>query len=402
MFCGLCFAVDCIKGQAYQKEFFMWDVNIPDQNVFYALGMMSGTSLDGIDAALIHSDGIKIFESLGNWFIPYPSDFKTALNDLVKSIAKQGSIEGFEQKIQAQSRKIGALHQNFLKQIIADTENKKHKIDLIGIHGQTIYHAPEEKMTLQIGEFSSLKTLIPCPIINQFRVDDVQAGGQGAPLIPIYHQALANEILPDENIIFINIGGVANLTYIASGQDPVAFDTGPGNTLMDQFCKIHFDCEYDENGTYAQQGIYNATLIQKWLSHPFFHLPAPKSLDRSAFDYLIEPKEQIHNHLRNLLEFTVQSINYGISHTLRSFIAHNKHIKIIVGGGGAKNNFLMNRLQETLPYPVLSADQIGLNSDFIEAEAFAYLAIRKIKNMPSTFPYTTGANFPVICGQYVL
>lgn len=349
-------------------------------------GFMSGTSLDGLDAAVIETDGINISKVVETLYLPYPAEFQKELKSIL------GSRELSPDIIKV-IRKLMDFH------IRAFFSLKHHKyIELVGIHGQTIFHVPKQgfhpAQSWQAADPEYLQEAIQKPIVYDFRSDDIRQFGEGAPLVPIHHLALfKNHPKP---LAVVNIGGVANLTWIES-EDPEllqAGDTGPGNALMNDFTMLRIGQPYDENGTLAKQGNVREDILEKWLSHPYFARPFPKSLDRDTFAFVKEDLRgiSIEDGLRTLLEFTAQSIIQSIP---------GKPEEMYISGGGSKNAFLMQRLQNLCELPVYPIEKAGFSSDFIEAEAFAYLAARVIKNLPTSFPKTTGVKHPT-CGGTLL
>jgi len=264
-------------------------------------------------------------------------------------------------------------------------------VDLIGFHGQTISHAPAIGHTCQIGDGALLAAMTGIKVVNDFRTADVRAGGQGAPLVPVYHQALGSKL--DKPVVFLNIGGVANVTYVGKDGELIAFDTGPGNALIDDWMLRKSGHKFDAEGKIALSGKVDRVLLNKLLSHPFFSVPAPKSLDRNAFVSQAWESLSLADGTATLAAFTVHSIVESFKHF------PSPPQQFIVAGGGRHNQFLMQQLQQQLKVPVSSIDALGLDGDAIEAEAFAYLAVRSIKGLPISFPTTTGVPEPMTGGR---
>ena len=332
----------------------------------WTLGLMSGTSLDGIDAALILTDGINVIDKGDSLYLPYPLDFQDRLRSMLgQKIAPQSLIDEST---------------NFHIKAAQDLLNQtKHDVKLIGYHGQTIYHAPPE--TIQIGDAQALFKVTGIPVVYDFRTADCVAGGQGAPLVAIYHQAIINDNQPT---VVINIGGVANLTYI---QDDtlIAGDIGPGNALINDVMMRDFGKPYDHNGFIALANQPDKDVLSRWLTDPYFTTGFPKSLDRDHFSK--NTLDLSHETaIATLTVFTIETIKQSFK-LLPKFPK-----KIYLCGGGANNQALVQGLQ---PCDILK------DSDMIEAQAFAYLAVRVLRNLPTSFPMTTGCHTRV-CGGRVL
>lgn len=334
----------------------------------WALGLMSGTSLDGIDAALVLTDGERIYEIGESLYLPYESQFQELLRTQLGRRFPDPSVA------QASTQ----LHIEAVHKLLNMTTKP---IKLIGYHGQTTFHAPP--ITVQMGEGATLAQATGVPVVYDFRTADCQAGGQGAPLVPVYHQALcAGQAQP---LVLINIGGVANLTYI-NDNILIAGDTGPGNALINDVMSRDFSRCFDEDGLIALTSTVNQEVLARWLQHPYFAQPFPKSLDRNHFRPFIEELQGA-EAVATLTALTASSILGALK--LLPQLPH----KLYICGGGAKNKTLMHWLGphvESLP-----------NSDMIEAQAFAFLAVRVLRGLPTSFPMTTGCEKPVCGGQIV-
>jgi anhydro-N-acetylmuramic acid kinase len=288
-------------------------------------------------------------------------------------------------------RTLTIAHAEAVRKLLETLNIPPQDIDLIGFHGQTISHAPEKGHTCQIGDGALLASMTGIKVVNDFRTADVRAGGQGAPLVPIYHQALGSTL--DKPVVFLNIGGVANVTYVGKGRELIAFDTGPGNALIDDWMLRKSGQNFDAGGTLALSGKIDAPLLKTLLSHPFFSSPVPKSLDRNAFVSQAWEGLSPADGAATLAAFTVHSIAEAFKHF------PSPPQQLIVAGGGRHNQFLMQQLQQHLNVMVSSIDALGLDGDAIEAEAFAYLAVRSIKGLPISFPTTTGVPEPMTGGR---
>ncbi|MBX3458120.1 MAG: anhydro-N-acetylmuramic acid kinase [Candidatus Paracaedibacteraceae bacterium] len=331
----------------------------------WAMGLMSGTSLDGVDAALILTDGITVYDTAESIYIPYPSNFQDRLRSVLgKETASPSLIQESTQ-----------FHIQAIRELLYET---KHKVELIGYHGQTIYHAPPK--TVQIGNAQTIFDEVNVPVVYDFRTQDCLNDGQGAPLVPIFHKALVQNL--HEPTVVINIGGVANLTYI-DDDTLIAGDIGPGNALINDVMVRDFAKPYDENGVLAAANPVNQSALDLWLRDPYFDRIFPKSLDRdhfSSFKNVLSGGEAV----ATLTELTIQSI-------LNSFSRLPKKPKYVyLCGGGAKNQTIASGL---MPCITLK------DSDMIEAQAFAYLAVRVLRGLPTSFPTTTGCTAPTCGGK---
>jgi len=352
------------------------------------VGLMSGTSMDGIDAALVRTDGELRAEPLAFVTIPYEDGFRSALRSC---LGGKGPVEAVE-------RALTDAHADAVRRLLAEAGVTADAVDLIGFHGHTIFHAPDQRRTWQIGDGARLATATGIPVVNDFRTADVQAGGQGAPLVPLFHRALA-ETLP-RPLAVLNIGGVANVTWIGRkgigrGEDAViACDTGPGNALVDDWVLNRQGLRYDAGGALAQAGRVDAAALAALLSHPYFDQPAPKSLDRDAFDPSPVLDLSAEDGAATLTAFTAAAVARVVPHL------PEPPVQWLVCGGGRHNVTLMGMLAERLGVPVAPVEQVGWNGDALEAEAFAYLAVRSRKGLPLSMPATTGVPQPMTGGRF--
>ncbi len=271
-------------------------------------------------------------------------------------------------------------------------ENPGAAIDLVGFHGQTVFHAPERRLTVQIGDGTALAKRIGLPVIFDLRAADVAAGGEGAPLVPVYHRALVARGGLTGTVVVVNIGGVANITRIAPNGDLVAGDTGPGNALLDDFMRQRTGEAMDRAGAHAARGRVDAAALAALMANPWFARPMPKSLDRDAFTAEPVAALSTEDGAATLTAFTSGTILKGV-------VIAGGADRIVISGGGASNPVLMQMLAAGAGVPVESAEKLGWSPDFIEAEAFAYLAARSSRGLPITFPGTTGAPRPMTGGR---
>jgi anhydro-N-acetylmuramic acid kinase len=284
-----------------------------------------------------------------------------------------------------------------VQRLLAD--NPGTTMDLIGFHGQTVLHAPDRRLTIQLGDGQALARRVGVPVVFDLRAADMAAGGEGAPLVPIYHRALVQAAGLDGTTVVVNIGGVANITRIGPDGDLVAGDTGPGNALIDDFVRSRSGAPMDAGGELAARGRVDQAVLACLMADPWFDRPMPKSLDRGAFTADGVAELSIEDGAATLTAFTSRTIVKGI-------VMAGGADRIVVSGGGAANPVLMRMLAEAADaplataagMPVVSATELGWSPDFIEAEAFAYLAARSVRGLPLTFPGTTGVPAPTTGG----
>ena len=371
--------------------------------VFRAIGLMSGTSLDGIDAALLETDGRAHVKPGASFYLPYHQELKDRIRRVFGATGKTDEIL----KVEAD---ITRLHADAVKALLAQENIKPHDIDVIGFHGQTITHKPDQGFTWQLGDGKLLAQLTGIDVVHNFRVADVKAGGEGAPLIPVYHQALARAAGINLPAVFLNIGGVANVTWIGRDEDHiVAFDTGPGNALMDDYMKKAFGEPFDADGAKARAGRVDETMLKRWMAHEYLSRAVPKSLDRG---YVPEKGAVYTNQDMNSWDVSdIWSLSPSDAMatlsalTARTIAAAQAHFPQSVDawylcGGGRHNQFLIDGIAAGVAAPVKNINDIGYNGDTIEAEGFAYLAVRHLLHLPNSFPLTTGVKEPVVGGEF--
>jgi anhydro-N-acetylmuramic acid kinase len=355
---------------------------------------MSGTSLDGVDVALVETDGESVTALGPTGYRGYSEDERTLLRQALvdgAALSERRSRPGILARADAFVTKV---HAEAVETFLAGERIDRASITIVGFHGQTVLHKPQDRLTVQIGDGAALARALRLPVACDFRAADVAAGGQGAPIVPVFHQALARDLAQPQPIAVLNIGGVANVTYVGSG-DPVACDTGPGNALIDDFMRERAGLPHDNDGAAAAGGRPNQAFIDRVLAHPFFSLKPPKSLDRNAFafDNIGLPDFSVPDGAATLSALTVQAVARIVPHLPSVPRAW------IVAGGGARNRTLMRMLAEQLaPASVETADAAGWSSDGLEAQAFAFLAVRCLTGKPLTFPTTTGVSRPMTGG----
>jgi anhydro-N-acetylmuramic acid kinase len=356
-----------------------------------AIGLMSGTSLDGVDVALIETDGERI-EAIGpTGYRPYSGSERDLLRRALQAGASLTDRTMRPGVLAEAEAFVTRVHAEAVEAFLAAERIDKSGLAIVGFHGQTVVHRPQARLTVQIGDGAALARRLDLPVAYDFRAADVAAGGQGAPLVPVFHQALARDVARPHPIAVLNVGGVANITFVDGG-DPVACDTGPGNALIDDFMRARTGAPLDRDGDQAAKGRVREDFVAHVLSEAFFGLPCPKSLDRNAFAFanIGLPDFSIADGAATLSALTAAAVARVVAHLPappRSWI---------VAGGGAHNPTLMRMLADRLsPATVETADAAGWSADALEAQAFAYLAVRTLRGLPLTFPTTTGVAQPI-------
>ncbi len=358
-----------------------------------ALGLMSGTSLDGIDVALVSTDG-EVIQDIGpSLFRPYNDTQRARLAaTLVEARGLTDRTARPEALVEAE-RVVTDAHGDAVEQWMRDNPSKS--VDLIGFHGQTVFHAPQWGVTIQLGDGAALARRLGIPVVYDFRAADVAAGGQGAPLVPVYHKALVARAALTGNVVVVNIGGVANITRIAEDGSMLAGDTGPGNALIDDFVRARTGADRDIDGALAARGAVDEVALSALMADPWFHEPFPKSLDRNAFSPAPVNALSLEDGAATLSAFTGFTIAAGI-------VAAGGSDTIVVTGGGAHNPTILRFLEDAVAgSSILKASELGWDGDFVEAQAFAFLAVRSAAGLPFTYPETTGVSRPMTGGILV-
>lgn len=353
-----------------------------------ALGLMSGTSMDGIDAAILTTDGERV-ASTGPWATyPYESGLRAELAAVVADPehADPAMLDRLERALtDANAAAVAAL--------LRDNDLSSPDIDIVGFHGQTVLHRPDRRLTRQLGDGHRLAQAIGIDVVNDFRSADVAAGGQGAPFAPLYHRALAQAL--ERPLAIINIGGVANVTYIGPGgpDDILAFDTGPGNAMLDDWVAGHSRQSFDEDGRMAAAGTTDESALANLLAHDYFDLAPPKSLDRNDFSANGLTGLSPADGAATLTAFTAAAIARCQVHL------PSPPKRWLVCGGGRHNATLMAGLADRLEAPVVPVEQVGWQGDALEAQAFGFLAVRSLRGLPLSLPGTTGVPRPMPGGR---
>lgn len=352
----------------------------------WALGLMSGTSLDGVDAALVRTDGEIITDTGPALTIAYEGPLRERIRGVL-------GAEGLARASGAVARDVTLAHEQTVKRLLAQSGFPVHELKVIGFHGHTILHRPDAGITRQIGDGGLLAKLIGVPVVNDFRTADVVAGGQGAPLVPLFHRALARKM--ETPVAVLNLGGVGNVTWIGGeGDDEIlAFDTGPGNALIDDWVLRHTGRAFDENGAIAAAGTVNEPALAALLTNPFFNRTPPKSLDRNHFNITVLAGLPVSDGAATLAAFTTAAVARAREH----LPAPPK--RWLVTGGGRHNAALMAALRAALAAPVAPVESVGWDGDALEAQAFAFLAVRSLRGLPLSLPRTTGVARPTSGGK---
>ena len=366
-----------------------------------AIGLMSGTSMDGIDVALLHTDGENRLERGPSYYVPYDpalrERWKRALvtaRNITERMQRPGDLGESE-------RILTLCHAAAVKSFLVRNGLRPSDIDLVGFHGQTVLHRPDDALTVQIGDGALLADEIGIDVVYDMRANDMMFRGQGAPLIPIYHAALAANLPKtcQAPVVFVNIGGISNLTFIGREGALSAFDSGPGNMLIDQWVEAHGGGAYDKGGRIAALGAVVQSLADRYLQSPFFSGNIRRSLDRGDF---LPPKigeASLSNGARTLAHVTAAAILKSATHLPEQPKTY------VVCGGGRLNDVIMQEFAELAARQgatVIAAEAAGFDGGAMEAEAWAYLAVRSVRSLPLTFPGTTGVEKPVSGGVLAL
>jgi anhydro-N-acetylmuramic acid kinase len=354
-----------------------------------SVGLMSGTSLDGIDIAQLTTDGEAHVVRGPCATFAYSTEQRDLLRSAIKA-AQDVTVRSDRSGVLGEAeRELTRWHAEVVQAFLAQEGISADDIDIIGFHGQTVIHCPETSLTVQLGDGRALAAALGIKVAYDMRAADIAAGGQGAPLVPVYHRALAVQF-QQRPVAFVNIGGVANITYVDDDQ-LLAFDTGPGNALIDDWMRKHTGTARDEGGKTALAGHVDQGTVAQFLGDTYFEKSAPKSLDRNSFASVSLQGLGVADGAATLAAVTVQTIAASVKHLPKMPSLW------IVTGGGRKNTAIMQALRDCLPN-VKTAEQVGLDGDSMEAEAWGYLAVRCEKQLPITFPGTTGVKEPTMGG----
>jgi anhydro-N-acetylmuramic acid kinase len=364
----------------------------------WAVGLMTGTVLDGmVDVAAVRTDGDEIHE-LGPWkLVPYPWALRALLSEAV-SAALEWRFEGAEPGIfQDAEEALTRAQADAVKELLTREPSLAREVEIVGFHGQTVLHrAPEPGRvgaTRQLGNGALLAQLLGIDVAYDFRSADMHAGGQGAPLSASYHVALLRRIGGDGRSAVLNLGGVGNVTWWAGGEEIVAFDTGPANAPLNDWIAQHGLGEMDRDGVLARRGRVDEARLTEWLRHPYFSAPYPKSLDRHGFSHAMAAGLTPEDGAATLTAFCAAAVGKGLD------LLPRRPERLIVCGGGRRNPALVQALRERARVEPVMAEEVGWRGDAVEAECFAYLAVRASRRLPISFPLTTGVKQPMSGGR---
>ena len=375
--------------------------------LYTAIGLMSGTSMDGVDASLIRSDGFNQFTNILDEYFEYNESLHQKLIELRNLIININDLEKYSSRLKELEREITVFHSKIVNEISNKYEDQ---IDFVGFHGQTIFHSPELKISKQLGDGRLMSQLVKKKVIYDFRQEDMLNKGQGAPLTPIFHNLLSKKINEKHQIsfpiCFLNIGGISNITKIIKNDENLeenleAFDAGPGNCMIDEWVRKNSKNNFDENGSVAKSGKINQLILNQVIEN-FKMYNFDKSLEFKDFDISFARGLSLEDGCATITNFTAYLIAKGIEYANGNY---DKPIKYLVCGGGRKNNFLIQSVKDYLKskqnISLNSIEEYNLNGDYIESQAFGYLAIRSFLNLPISYPKTTGCRTPTVGGNLV-
>ncbi len=357
-----------------------------------ALGLMSGSSLDGISASVITTDGVDVYDIGRSVNVPYDDDIRERLHHL---IGKKPDTPELEADLKALEADLTKAHAEVVLDVI---DYIGEKVDVIGFHGHTMLHDPKNHYTYQLGDGQMLANITQTKVVNRFSKADILAGGQGAPLVSVYYAALVDDF--DKPVAVVNIGGISDLTWVGGNGELLAFDVGPGNAPVNDWVRRHAAMQMDYDGKLAVTGTVNGKVLANLMRHKFFAQVPPKSIDRDIFKDKLEHLEalSLEDGAATATAFIAEAIAYSIALYLPLTPK-----QVILCGGGAKNPTLVRFLRQKLEeIEVLTAGQLGWRPDTMEAQAFAFLAARRLYCLPISFPSTTGVLEPVVGGEISL
>ncbi len=373
------------------------------KKVFTAIGLMTGTSLDGVDLSLVKTDGYNEFTSILDNYYKFDDKLQKTIVDLRDRISNNKDLIDNSNELDDLERKITLFHSKVVNEVLS---NFKGNVDLIGFHGQTIYHNPDLKISKQLGDGKLLSQLTKKIVVNNFRQKDLENNGQGAPLTPIFHKTISkiisqnHKINPPINII--NIGGISNATIVFNYKNEInikARDIGPGNCLIDEWVRINSKFSFDKNGSIARSGKINE-LIANQAKENFAINSYEKSFDIKDFDLSFARGLSLEDGCATITDFTAYLISEGLRYI--NSLNKDEHIYLFLSGGGRKNIYLIELIKKYLSnanIKLKNIDDFGFDGDFIESKAFAYLAIRSYLGLPISFPETTRCKDPTVGGD---
>tara|TARA_B100001175_G_scaffold306646_1_gene304984 strand:+ start:22 stop:1122 length:1101 start_codon:yes stop_codon:yes gene_type:complete len=353
--------------------------------IYTALGLMSGTSIDGVDASIISSDGDREYSIKMEKYFEYGNELRKKLINIRNKVLLVDDLKIYSEEIKLLEKEITLFHANAVNEII---KISKIEIDFLGFHGQTIFHNAEKKITKQLGDGNMLSKLTKKTVVYNFRQNDLENEGQGAPLTPIYHNLLAKTFKEKEKIklpiTILNIGGISNITSINENYKMTSIDIGPGNCLIDKWLIANSDKNFDKNGDIAKSGKINKFILEQTIDNFYYNeTNKKKSLDINDFDISFAKGLSLKDGAATITELTADIISKKLPNE-----------DIFVCGGGRKNKFLIDSIQRKIKNKILQIDNLGIDGNFIESQAFGYLAIRSYLRLPISFPETTGCKEP--------
>ena len=359
---------------------------------YTSLGLMSGTSMDGVDASIIKSDGNREYSIISDEYFEYNQEFYSKLINIRDKVSTKDDLKTYSDEIQPLEREIALFHANIVNEI---TKKSKTRIDLVGFHGQTIFHDPKNKITKQLGDGNLLSQLTKKIVIYNFRQNDLKNGGQGAPLASIYHKLLAQTFKEEGKIklpiIILNIGGIANITSINKNYDMISMDIGPGNCLIDKWIRVNSNKNFDNNGDIAKSGKIDKFILDQTIDNFYYNETRKnKSLDVNDFDISFAKGLSLEDGAATITELTADILSKKLSDS-----------NVYVSGGGRKNKFLIDLIQKKIKNKIIQIDELDIDGSFVESQAFGYLAIRSYLGLPISFPETTGCKKPCTGGVMI-
>jgi len=375
--------------------------------LYTAIGLMSGTSMDGVDVSLIRSDGFNEFTNILDEYFEYNESLHRELIELRNSIININDLKQYSSRLNKLEREITVFHSKIVSDLCIKYQDE---IDFVGFHGQTIFHNPEQNISKQLGDGKLMSQLVKKKVIYDFRQEDIVNKGQGAPLTPIFHNLLSRRVNEKHQInfpiCFLNIGGISNITKIIKKDEKLeenleAFDSGPGNCMIDEWIRKNSKNNFDESGSIAKSGKINQLILNQAIDN--FKIDSfDKSLDVKDFDISFARGLSLEDGCATITNFTAYLIAKGIEHANGSNV---EPIKFLVCGGGRKNTFLIQTIKDYLLHKknisLNSIDNYDLNGDYIESQAFGYLSIRSFLKLPISYPKTTGCELPTVGGKLV-
>ena len=372
------------------------------KNFFTAIGLMSGTSMDGVDLSVIKSDGYDEYTSILDEYYEYSDELFMSITSLRDKIHKKSDLDKYKHNLTYLEREITLFHSEIINKVLKKNDLE---IDLVGFHGQTIYHNAEESVSKQIGNGLLLSQLIKKEVVYNFRNNDLKNGGQGAPLTPIFHKMLVKKFSL-EKALFINIGGIINSSIVLNNGQLIASDHGPGMCLIDEWIRKRTKKRFDNNGEISKSGKIDKIILNQAIDNLYSKFEIDnvnesiaksiKSFDVKDFSLSFVKGLSLENGAATLIELTAFIVKKLIESNLKLNISEN----IYLCGGGRKNKFLVECIKKDYD-KIKLIDEIGVDGDYVESQAFGYLAIRSILKLPISFPETTGCKYPLTGGETV-